>query len=52
MCAMAQMHASTHATGLMREARPTSAYHTCLGHCNEENERKMKTSNRIVISFL
>ena len=43
MCAIAREQASTHASNLMcvKIARITSVYNAyCLGHWNEENERK------------
>ena len=51
----ASTHASTRATSLKRVikiAHTTSVYGTyCLGHWNEENKRKSKTSNLIVDHF-
>ena len=45
MHTIGRAHASTRATSLMRAeiSRATSVYDTyCLGHWNEENERKNK----------
>ena len=51
MHVIACTHASTCTTSLMCVKKTcTSVYHTCLGHWNEENER-IKTSNRIVDHF-